>query len=541
MSKTSLIIPNSAAIGQISAEADDEFLFQCFFDHPSYSEISDPKSSKMIILGSTGVGKTAIIRKLEQEKERCISIQLDELSLSYISNSDVINFLIAVDVPMDHFFQALWRHVICLEYIKIRFRVDNEQKSSKFWIRIRDYFKDAGPRQKALKYLEKWEKKFWIGFDESVKEITSSLEGEIYANFGSEVEKFRTDAGYVRKTSSEKKSQLQQRLRKFVDADLLSELSQVINLLAEYDERSVQTNYVLIDRLDENWVDDGVRVHLVRSLIESLKSMRRITDLKVVVALRSDLMERVIQETKERGFQSEKYDDYVLRIKWDAEQLKELVNKRINYLYRKKYTKENVHFDDVFIENVGPEKAIKYIIERTLHRPRDVITFVNMCLAESAGNPQVRRGNVRSAERMYSESRRNALIDEWRPIFPGAEPTLKLLEGRHEFLRFGELETTKTLENLMEYFCHDEKYRSDRIWSLIEAYFESGSDHQIHAVLSRVIERLYLMGVVGVNTSSTAPVQWFYKTQRSINSGVFDSQTKIRIHPMLHSSLSILS
>ena len=112
------IIRTGAKIGQIAAEADDEFLFKCFIDHPALEEIKNPTSPKMILLGSTGVGKTAFVRMIEKQERRCHSIELDELSLSYISNSDVINFLLALDVPLDHFFQALWKHVICIEYIK---------------------------------------------------------------------------------------------------------------------------------------------------------------------------------------------------------------------------------------------------------------------------------------------------------------------------------------------------------------------------------------------------------------------------------------
>jgi hypothetical protein len=309
------IIAREERIGQISAEADEEFLFECFFDHPSLAILEDAKSPKMIVLGSTGIGKTAMMRMIQKKHDRCHSIELDELSLNYISNSDVVNFLIALDVPLDHFFQALWRHVICIEYIKLRFRVDSAVKSERFFARVRDRFRSSQPRQKALQYLEKWERKFWINFDESVREITVSLENQIEANFGAELEKYKADAGYARKTGLEKRSQLQKRLRKFVDADLLSELSQVINLLAEYDVDDNATNYVLIDRLDENWISNSTKIHLVRALVEALKGLRRIGDLKVVVSLRSDLMERVIVETKDLGFQGEKYEDYVLRVR----------------------------------------------------------------------------------------------------------------------------------------------------------------------------------------------------------------------------------
>lgn len=151
---------SGAGIGQIAAEADDEFLFECFLDHPALAQIKDMKSPKMFLLGSTGSGKTAIIRMIEHQEERSHSVELHELSLSYISNSDVISFLLALQVPLDHFFQALWKHVICVEYIKLRYNVDNEAKSKSFFGRILSKFSVSQTKQKALAYLQKWESSF---------------------------------------------------------------------------------------------------------------------------------------------------------------------------------------------------------------------------------------------------------------------------------------------------------------------------------------------------------------------------------------------
>ena len=234
-------------------------------------------------------------------------------------------FLNAIDVPLEHFFQALWKHVICLEYIKLRFGVDSESRSQNLWHRIREYYSRDNTKAAALNYLERWESKFWIGFDENIREITRGLESNVEANFALELEKFRTDAGYARKLSEDRKSHLQQRLKRFVDTKLLSDLSQVINLLSEYDVDKKAPNYIIVDRLDESWVDVSVKYQLIRALIEALKGMRRIGDLKVIVALRSDVLEKVISETKEEGFQSEKYEDYLCRINWSHDQLKELV------------------------------------------------------------------------------------------------------------------------------------------------------------------------------------------------------------------------
>jgi hypothetical protein len=124
-----VVLTSSSRIGGISAEADEEFLFECFIDSPELAELKLIGSPKMLLLGSTGAGKTAIIKKIQQESDNANLIQLDEIAIGYLANSDVINFLIGLDVNLDIFFQALWKHVILIEFIRLKFKVENEEKS----------------------------------------------------------------------------------------------------------------------------------------------------------------------------------------------------------------------------------------------------------------------------------------------------------------------------------------------------------------------------------------------------------------------------
>jgi|TARA_B110000908_G_C10236225_1_gene443482 hypothetical protein len=238
--------------------------------------------------------------------------------------------------------------------------------------------------------------------DENIREITENLETSINSELGVEVEKFTAKAGYARTLSAEKKSQLQRVARKFVAPELLTDLAKVVDTLAEHGTRT-KPCFILIDSLDENWIDPSIKYPLIRALIENLKSLRRVSDLKTVVALRSDLLEKVVLETRDSGFQSEKYEDYIIRLKWDSTQLKALINKQINFLFRRKYNTQNVTFEDIFSEKLtNTGRPFSALLEKSLYRPRDIINFVNMCLEASEGTTSVSRKAFIQTERTYS-------------------------------------------------------------------------------------------------------------------------------------------
>ena len=114
-----IILNDGVNIGQNGAEHDDEFLFKCFVDHPAYAEITDVHSPTTFLLGSTGTGKTAILRMIKRQEENVSELAVHDMAMNHIANSDTILFLKSLGVDLSLFFQALWKHVYCIEYIKL--------------------------------------------------------------------------------------------------------------------------------------------------------------------------------------------------------------------------------------------------------------------------------------------------------------------------------------------------------------------------------------------------------------------------------------
>lgn len=82
----------SDQIGAAAAE-DDEFLSTCFVDTGDIALLQDISDRRQIILGRTGSGKSALLKKLaETTHEYVIKVLPENLALTYVSNSTVLNF-----------------------------------------------------------------------------------------------------------------------------------------------------------------------------------------------------------------------------------------------------------------------------------------------------------------------------------------------------------------------------------------------------------------------------------------------------------------
>ncbi|NVP57911.1 P-loop ATPase, Sll1717 family [Mycoplana rhizolycopersici] len=540
-SSNPIILRPDANIGNSSAEADDEFLFDCFFDHPSLAVLRDLSSAKLFASGRTGIGKTALLRMIARKSEHVSHVDLTDLALNYVANSDIIQFLNAIDLDLDLFYQTLWKHVLCIEFIRLRFNVDDSDASRFAFSRLFEIFSGDARKKAALDYLREWESRFWITMDENIKEITQKVESTIDAELSAEVEKFKGRAGYARTLSAEKKSALTHRAKKIVNSELLTDLSKVLDLLSEYDgkDRYSSNYYILIDKLDEKWVDDRIRYQLIRALIECLRSFRKVRNLKVIVALRSDVLERVVQESSHAGFQREKYDDYFLRIRWTKDQLWQLVEKRINFLFRRKYSSENIFFYDVFEKKVGGKDSFDYMIERTLLRPRDIISYINICLSLAQGQDHVSQKIIRQAESEYSRIRLQALTQEWESSYPSIKIAFNLISGRGGRFKPGDISGREFIEEFI--LEVDDKIQSDTdpIAKHVRDYLRRESPEKLLTTARLLFSTLYRIGAGGLKLAPNEPYLYAYKDVSVVLPEAITGEAKFIVHPMLHRALNI--
>lgn len=522
-------------IGSSNAESDDNYLFDCFVHYPPVEQCEDLDAPGMVIAGRTGSGKTAILRYIERTAERRVELDPLDMAMSYVSNSDALRFLQVIGADLDLLFQTLWKHVLCIEFIRLRYEVENEQKSRSVFDRLVSPFRRDERKRKAIQYLRDWEGRFWITMDQNIKEITETVENRLNAEFGAEIAKFTAGGQYEKRLSEERKSELVARSRKIINADQLAELAGVIDILKnEESNNRMNKYYILIDRLDERWVDVSVRFRLIRALIEALKPLRRIPTLKVLVAIRTDILERVVQETKDITFQREKFEDYFVRLKWSKGDLRDLVNRRIQLLFQRQYSGEQVWFDDIFRSKVGNLDPFDYIVERTLMRPRDIISFVNECLNCADGHFDVSASAIRRAEIEYSRKRRDALAQEWQSAFPSVRPVLDFIGNRRKvILNVHELSSSDDVDELATLIYTDYKSSLDPILDAAKRQFEVESATRLDFV-REILAMLYRIGAVGLKVEEHVGYQYSHRDAPMISPETLGPNTRIRIHPMLH-------
>jgi dsRNA-specific ribonuclease len=260
-------------IGSAGAEQDAEFLSKCFIDTGQLKLLEDLSDRRQIVVGRTGCGKSALLWKIEQQNPgRCIRIEPEGLALTYVSNSTVLRFFSDLGVNLDPFFKLFWRHVLTVEILKAHFeRAKGEQESASLLEWLFHMFSGTSRKDRemneAVKYLEDWGKTFWENTEFRVKEITQkveeSLSKEAAAKLGVKIAEIQGKEASSVDFTAEQKSELVVRGQNVISQAQVHDLHRIPKLIDAVLGDRQQRYYIVIDGLDENWVDERLRYRLI--------------------------------------------------------------------------------------------------------------------------------------------------------------------------------------------------------------------------------------------------------------------------------------
>lgn len=523
-------------IGAMDAESDHKYLKECFFETGDLAVLHDCTEPKRIVVGRVGAGKSALLGRLLEQSTNAFEIKAEDLSLNWISNSDIIQFFENAGVKLDLFYQLLWKHVFIVELLKRRYRI-TERDPRGFLSNFHDLFRRDPAKKRAIDYLEQWGDKFWIDTELRVKEFATRLEQKLSASIDAKYGPIALNAAGARSLSDEIRGEIVHKAQSIVNANQVRELGEIINFLSD-DVFSDPLNryYIVIDRLDDAWVDDRIRYKLIRALIESVKTFVRVRSVKIVIALREDLLRIVFDQTRDAGFQEEKYESLFLRLRWKPAQLRELLDLRIGMLVREQYRTTKVTFNDIFHGEVRAESAFDYVVGRTLNRPRDVIAFVNCCIELCENKEYVPPSAVQDAEKKYSDGRLRSLADEWRNHYPDLTVYAELIRGRPASFKFTDI-TEEQFSQFMTY-AFESLLDEDPFKKLISEYLSD--KRSMNYCLQQILKILYTTSVIGIKPQATDKTSWSYLEDRGVPDGQYKSSSSIHVHKMLWRSLDTL-
>ncbi|MGB3477592.1 MAG: hypothetical protein WBB67_00345 [bacterium] len=522
-------------IGAADAEQDQNFLTECFIDTGDLEVLRSCDDPRRIVVGRTGVGKSALLIKLKEMEERVIEIKPESLSLAYISNSNILNFFTALGVRLDVFFKLLWRHVFTVEILKFHFKITTEKAKVNFLIKLKSLI-HGKKHEKALRYLEDWGSSFWEETEYRIKEVTTKIEDDLKAVAKAKlpVVDFRLEG--IRRLSQEQKQDIINRAQHVVNKVQIRQLSDIIDLIDEVLADPQKRYYLIVDRLDEDWIDEGLRYKLIRALIETAKDFGKVRYAKIVIAIRLDLLHRVFRSTRDAGFQEEKYESLYLDVQWRKADLIKMLDARINHLIKQRYTTKEVTHEDILPKRIRKSSTIDYIIDRTAMRPRDLILFFNCCILQALDSAIIKPKMILLAEREYSIMRFRSVGDEWYADYPNLLHVARLLKSRSPIFKVNTIQDRE-----MEDFCLDfavqREVKEDVLYNTAKEVANAVIEP---CVFVRTMLKIFFhTGLIGLKVESFERTIWATHRIDKIVSGDIDGNTSVTIHPTYFSVLGI--
>ena len=535
-------------IGANAAEEDTDYLSECFVDMEELPIIKDDRDHRFLIVGRTGSGKTALFMQLAEDCDNCHPIDANARGFCFTEKISILEELSEEGINLSPYLKLLWTHVLVLEIIRETIPVEHKDTVID---RLKSIFTRKGKvkEETALRYLEEHQGHFWMETTERLRLITekftqelenvTKVESETKAKLGSLLSASVGGSYEDGKTASYTHQTIREIKRRGIEticqnlAGKICTIPVVIDALLKDKGRIM---YVAIDKLDESVISDTFRYQSLRGLIDAIRDLNRdVEKLKIVVSIRTDLLDCILRRVKSPGQQFEKYKSLFLQIRWNRQQLIDLAEKRVHKLVKKRYQpKSTVSLRELFPEkiHVANGKTVSfedYIIERSWNRPRDIIDFINFCIKQAEGNKKVTQDMVRQAEKQYSKDRYSSLQEEWQKTIPEIKILLDLLAGFPVEFDVSSIDEDKTIDWAQAVLRSEEL--SSPLYCLASEYDRQLANYV--AFRKACLQLLYDAGAVGIKFSSSDPLRWSYQEDYDYVKDDIKENSSVKIHPGL--------
>lgn len=531
-------------LGGEQAEA-DPLLQYAFYESDHYKAMRRRDDTRCFLIGRTGSGKSAALQYLESsDPEHVIRISPQDLSLPYITELGAIKYLASINVHLDPLFIALWKHVLLVEIIRHRYKINSLEEKRRFLATLSAKLSRDTSKKAALDYLDEFEGRFWVEADERVRDITErfeqQVESEAKASFGiSHLGSLGAGAGSSTSLSTEVRAEQANRFQRIVNETQLPRLNKMIKVLDEDILDSDQLfTYIVIDDLDQDWVDEQIANTLIRCLFRTILEMKRIQRLKILVALRTNIFEE-LNFGGRTGGQEEKVRSLTLRMRWAPAQLIGLLDERARAAAAQ-YSLPNVQSIRDLVPQTNRTRGdpLRFILDRTLMRPRDAVAYLNECLVLASGKSRLTWTEIQNAETPYSYKRLLALRDEWKPTFPDIDKVFNIF--RFAPVPMNKEEFTSRLDDAA-LLPADPSFAGVRwMTELSQPLWEGGSGTWAE-LYHPLIRLLFNLGFIGCSSGRKAPIYFYDDPDFAERLSNLETAELFHIHPAFRAALDTIA
>ena len=409
------------------------------------------------------------------------------------------------------FYKSLWLHALLIKVIPALHRSTYQSFFNKIHELIGGKKKSYNP-ELANEYIEQFKDVFFN--DKALVEISNKMQSELSSKIGIK----GIDLGG--KLGREDTQRVQSETSSYVSRELIRKQKELIKILKEEFSEVGQFRIIIsIDDLDRSWLSSSdIRYDFINALLEAFRELLDVKSVKILISIRTDILMGIYNKTLR---QDEKDQSLIYSVSWSKDEIRQIIDMRINHLIKNKYKSSRaITMRDIFDFDINNVHADDYILDRTMLRPRDAISFVNYCLKECDGTVSINQDVVLMAEEKFFSSRKRALVSEWVTIYKNIADyidSLSLLK-EHEF----------SLKSIAE----DNK---NEILTYILDRASSEDENALHTKIVMNFDELmkvwFIVGVIGIKRTETLVV---YSSYDKPDLDITDINRTFIIHPLFN-------
>jgi hypothetical protein len=397
-------------MGGLAAEHDAS-LEQYFFETDMFRGVA--LGHTKILIGNRGSGKSAIFKVLTK-KEKGSGTLVEEITPSdymydFLKNSR--QFDSNAEWARLGAYTASWKYVILVTAMRLlHARYKHQKVSTEHVNRIKVFLRDNAEEHllSPVDLLVKFLKKFG-----SVSRL--SLEGIQF---------------------DDKSNQLENLYK-------LDHIKHVIPSIAELTQHT--RVLILFDELDQGWdASDDARQFIAGLFRAAIQINQQFPGIDILITIR----EEIYQNIPELYDDAQKIRDIIEHVRWTPEELKMMIAQRIRHALetlldkRVKLSNADGLWEYIFEKDLEENgiSTFKYIVDRTLYRPRELIFFVNECLKVHNKEEKIGQETIEKVERGYSKNRLDDIASEFKFQYGGLREVFETFRLAREKWERTELE-----------------------------------------------------------------------------------------------------